>query len=153
MIFVSDLFLSSYQMVSDNNDNTGLLQAKAHISLQIEELKRDLEAVERLIQRHVPLNGHINGANNSTAIFQATIKPKYYAATYSKDLTWKQKIFFVLTEIGSGYVDDVSKKLREHESSMSEETATKNATLYLSILYNKGEIKADTTSRKYKYSA
>jgi len=33
-------------------------------------------------------------------------------------------------EIGSGYVDDVSKRLKEHEPNMSAETAAKNATLY-----------------------
>ena len=136
-------------MNTESNTHTSLLKVKSDLLSQIDELKRDVEAVDRLLSRHIPLNGKGNAGDSKQT---SLVKSPYSVDSYSEAKTWKQKVYFIVKEIGKGDADDVAKKLAQHEKDIDEVTAKKNATLYLSILYGAGAIKADKTGKKYKYS-
>ena len=137
-------------MTSDSTYNS-LLKVKNDILSQIEELNRDVEAINRLLDRRIPLNGSSETSKINHFDSSDGKKSELYVPSFKEAKTWKQKFYFILNEIGGGYVTDAANKLVEHDSSISIDEAKKKATLYLSILYNDGELRADKSGRSYKY--
>jgi hypothetical protein len=145
-------------MASDANlIRAGLLETRAQLLVQIEELQRDVAAVDRLIERHILPSfpngsGKVNEEAKQEPIIGNVQSKTTELSAYSSSMTWKEKMLLVLRDIKEGTVDDVGKRLAEIDPEISLDKAVRSATLYLSAFYKKGLIKADTSGKKYLYS-
>lgn len=124
---------------------------------QIEELKKDLEAVRRLRSKYsngysykVPNGEKIISPSSSNDI--SAIKPIEIPSKYDKNvLTWEQRCVFILNELGKATVEDVIKKLKEYQPEVSNLTAKNVVTNKLSKLNRTKKINADKSGKKYIY--
>jgi len=126
---------------------------------QIEELKKDLEAVRRLRGKYSKEYEYTfksdelvfsSGSNNETE--SETPKPIEIPPKYDKEvLTWEQRCIYILNELGKATVEDVIKKLKKYQPEISDITAKNVVTNKLSKLNRSNRIKADKSGKKYIY--
>src|SRR4051812_24075541 len=93
---------------------TNLLKVKTDLQTQIDELQRDVEAVDRLLKRHIPAptNGHkVQVA--STASYQpiGNLPPGLLVDKAEDATTWKQKIIYIISLLKAAHADEVGKKI------------------------------------------
>lgn len=132
-----------------------LLKERIEIEKQIEEAKRDLDAINRLLDRFEEMSSVGLSAKNPASPLIVEAAPPFDSTSpildYDRNLKWEDKVLVALKELDSGFVVDVAAKLREFEPELQEEKAFKIATLYLSRLNRDGKIGYEKHGRKYKY--
>ena len=121
---------------------------------QLEELKKDLEAVRRLRSKYseykVPNEETIISSPASKKV--STVNAIEIPSEYDKDvLTWEQRCIYILNELGKATVEDVIKKVRKYQPEVSEKTAKNVVTNKLSKLNRTQRINADKSGKKYIY--
>lgn len=139
--------MSTQQSVFLQNEESLILS-------QIEELKKDLEAVRRLRSKYSSgystTEEKIISSSSSNNV--SSIKPIEVPSKYDKDvLTWEQRCVYVLNELGKATVEDVIKKVKEYQPEVSDLTAKNVVTNKLSKLNRTGKINADKSGKKYIY--
>jgi hypothetical protein len=144
--------------------NDPFLKTEEDIILsQIQELNKDLEAIQRLRKKYstktlssdISINNIPNSSTPDVKIATdhiTTYVPAEVPATYDNNiLTWEERCVFILNELGRATVEDVIKKILQYEPDVAEKTARNVATNKLSKLFRQNKIKADVTKKRYIY--
>jgi len=116
----------------------------------LEELERDIQTIEA-IEKKYHLNGYkkdIHSAEGKKVETPTGNEP----ATYPIDGSWPDRFLFIIQKLVHATSDEVGKKLYEYQPELGPEKAHKNAQLYLSALYKKGQLKARKVDGLYVYS-
>ena len=71
---------------------------------------------------------------------------------YDPDLPWKDKIMFIVNDLGVAFSEDITTEVMKREEELDKERTLKTVTLYSSKMYRDGIFKAKRIGRKYKYS-
>lgn len=72
---------------------------------------------------------------------------------YNPSLSWNSKIAFAINELGDGvFNEDIAAKITELEPGIELIKVSKQISGLLSVLKNKGALKAERTGKKDKYS-
>src|SRR5665213_2111076 len=124
----------------DTQSKLFLQDEESLILSQIEELKKDLEALRRLRSKYSKEYFH-QVAKEEVVISSSIVnnvpsfKPIEIPSKYDKDvLTWEQRCVYILNKLGKATVEDVIKKVREYQPEVSEITAKNVVTNKLSKL-------------------
>ncbi len=152
-------------MVSLNKNNTFLEDAELLINSKIEEMKKDLEDIQRLRQKYgtdnnTPISNTITTNKGNNSVVTKGRRPRGSSkkmpsipSTYDKNNnTWEQRYLFILRELGSGFVDDVIRTVLKYEPDTSVKTIKNSAVNKLSKMYRMGWINAKQYGKKNKYS-
>jgi hypothetical protein len=119
-----------------------------------DELKKNLEALDRVLMNVYkynptkPLSTPASTGTSTVTEQRVLAIPKAYTSA----LTWDEKILYALSQIKSGFVPMVGKKLHEIDTTIPLEVAQNRAKFCLSTLYRQGIIRVVAKQgRKYKY--
>jgi len=72
--------------------------------------------------------------------------------SYTDDLTVNSKIAFALSQIGSGFNEDIAEEIAKYEPKSDAKKISKQISGILSTLKTKGQLKAEKSGRKDKFS-
>jgi len=107
----------------------------------IETSQTQLEAIRQAI---LGFGGKVNSKASNV---QSLIIP----TEYKTELTWTEKILFVLAKIGKGYVTDIHKELMSIDSTLDSKRAFNAITHHCSQLKSKKKLKHKEIAGKFEY--
>jgi hypothetical protein len=105
----------------------------AVIEKQMVSLKRVIEAFEGIKYGHEP---------------KAKIA---IPATYTKNLSWSEKVIWATKEIGGGFVDNITDVIARLEPELNKKAIKGMVTQYASQLKKSGNLRHEKMGIKYKY--
>jgi len=114
--------------------------------------KAKLNAVENILE---PLAQPLHTPRKSRTIKTRAAKPAKaleVPASYTDNLTVNSKIAFALSQIGSGFNEDIAEEIARYEPKSDAKKISKQISGILSTLKTKGHLKAEKSGRKDKFS-
>jgi hypothetical protein len=127
-----------------------LLQRKAEQLQALKELEKDIETIES-IEKKYRLNGYRKVIHSENVEVVEPVDQEEPPA-YPIGEAWPERFLFIIHELGHATSEEAGKKLFEYQPELGQKKAHKNAQLYLSSLYKKGEVKAKKVNGLYVYS-